>query len=64
VFEGNSASSIHGLIKREAVRLLTSSGRPLSQIAQERGLLFEAARRAEHGPRLRAVPRWLSLSNL
>jgi len=34
--------------KREAVGLLTSSGRPLSQIAQELGICrFEAARLAE-----------------
>jgi transposase len=34
--------------KREAVGLLASSGRPLSQIAQELGIArFEAARLAE-----------------
>jgi transposase len=38
VFDGYSASSIPDEFKREAVGLLASSGRPLSQIAQELGI--------------------------
>lgn len=38
MFDGYSASSIHGGIQAGAVGLLASSGRPLSQIAQELGI--------------------------
>ena len=48
MFDGYSASSIHVGIQAEAVGRLASSGRPLSQIAQELGIAASRLRAWRH----------------